>query len=53
VDADYMYRMDHAAKFNVEGGVIKGLSKLPSEYIKKQCLDDLSRTIRRPSILFT
>lgn len=30
----YMYRMDHAAKFNVEGGVIKGLSKLPSEYIK-------------------
>jgi len=30
----YMHRMDHAAKFNVEGGVIKGLSKLPSEYIK-------------------
>ena len=30
----YMYRMDHAAKFNWEGGVIKGLSKVPSEYIK-------------------
>ncbi|MBV1878825.1 MAG: amidohydrolase [Pseudomonadales bacterium] len=30
----YMYRMDHAAKFNVEGGIIKGLSKLPSEYLK-------------------
>ena len=30
----YMYRMDHAAKFNFEGGVIKGLSKVPSEYIK-------------------
>ena len=30
----YMYRMDHAAKFNAENGLIKGLSKLPSEYIK-------------------
>jgi len=30
----YMYRMDHAAKFNFENGVIKGLSKVPSEYIK-------------------
>ncbi|MBV1906426.1 MAG: amidohydrolase [Pseudomonadales bacterium] len=30
----YMYRMDHAANFNVEGGILKGLSKLPSEYIK-------------------
>ena len=30
----YMYRMDHAAKFNVEGGIIPGLSKLPSEYLK-------------------
>ncbi|MBV1878827.1 MAG: amidohydrolase [Pseudomonadales bacterium] len=30
----YMYRMDHAANFNVEGGILKGLTKLPSEYIK-------------------
>jgi predicted TIM-barrel fold metal-dependent hydrolase len=30
----YMYRMDHAAKFNFDNGVIKGLTKLPSEYIK-------------------
>jgi len=30
----YMYRMDHAAKINTEGGIIKGLSKLPSEYIR-------------------
>ncbi|HVN89600.1 MAG TPA: amidohydrolase family protein [Candidatus Binataceae bacterium] len=30
----YMYRMDHAAKFNFPNGVLKGLSKLPSEYIK-------------------
>ncbi|MBI3246920.1 MAG: amidohydrolase [Deltaproteobacteria bacterium] len=30
----YMYRMDHAAKFNVEHGIIEGLSKLPSDYIK-------------------
>jgi predicted TIM-barrel fold metal-dependent hydrolase len=30
----YMYRMDHAVKFNAESGVMKGLSKLPSEYIK-------------------
>lgn len=30
----YMYRMDHAAKINAEGGIIKGLSKLPSEYIR-------------------
>jgi predicted TIM-barrel fold metal-dependent hydrolase len=30
----YMYRMDHAARINAEGGIIKGLSKLPSEYIK-------------------
>jgi predicted TIM-barrel fold metal-dependent hydrolase len=30
----YMYRMDHAARINAEGGIIKGLSKLPSEYIR-------------------
>jgi predicted TIM-barrel fold metal-dependent hydrolase len=30
----YMYRMDHAVKINTEGGIIKGLSKLPSEYIR-------------------
>lgn len=30
----YMHRMDHAAKFNAENGIIKGLSKLPSEYIR-------------------
>ncbi len=30
----YMYRMDHAAKFNMVNGIIEGLTKLPSEYIK-------------------
>jgi predicted TIM-barrel fold metal-dependent hydrolase len=30
----YMYRMDHAARINAEDGVLKGLSKLPSEYIR-------------------
>ncbi|MBV1906471.1 MAG: amidohydrolase [Pseudomonadales bacterium] len=30
----YMTRMDHSAKLNVEGGIIKGLSKLPSEYVR-------------------
>jgi predicted TIM-barrel fold metal-dependent hydrolase len=30
----YMYRMDHAARMNAEGGIIPGLSKLPSDYIK-------------------
>ena len=30
----YMYRMDHAAKINTMDGIIKGLSKLPSEYIR-------------------
>ena len=30
----YMYRMDHAARINAEGGIIRGLSKLPSEYIR-------------------
>jgi predicted TIM-barrel fold metal-dependent hydrolase len=30
----YMYRMDHAARINAEGGIIKGLSKLPSDYIR-------------------
>jgi uncharacterized protein len=30
----YMYRMDHAARMNAEGGIIRGLSKLPSEYIR-------------------
>jgi predicted TIM-barrel fold metal-dependent hydrolase len=30
----YMYRMDHAARMNAEDGIIKGLSKLPSEYIR-------------------
>jgi len=30
----YMHRMDHAAKINVEGGILRGLSKLPSEYIR-------------------
>ena len=29
-----MYRMDHAAKINAEDGIIAGLSKLPSEYVK-------------------
>ncbi len=31
----YMYRMDHAANFNVEKGIIPGLSKLPSAYLGK------------------
>lgn len=30
----YMYRMDHAAKINAVDGILKGLSKLPSEYIR-------------------
>jgi predicted TIM-barrel fold metal-dependent hydrolase len=30
----YMYRMDHAAFNNAEDGVIKGLSKVPSAYLK-------------------
>ena len=30
----YMYRMDHAAKFNVVGGLLRGMTKLPSEYLK-------------------
>ena len=30
----YMYRMDHAARINFEGGIVTGLSKLPSEYIR-------------------
>ncbi|MFT7649667.1 MAG: putative TIM-barrel fold metal-dependent hydrolase [Candidatus Poriferisodalaceae bacterium] len=30
----YMYRMDHAARINSENGILKGLSKLPSEYIR-------------------
>jgi uncharacterized protein len=30
----YMYRMDHAARINTDDGIIKGLSKLPSEYIR-------------------
>ena len=30
----YMYRMDHAARINTGTGIIKGLSKLPSEYIR-------------------
>jgi len=30
----YMYRMDHAARMNAEGGIVKGLSKLPSQYIR-------------------
>jgi len=30
----YMYRMDHAARINAEGGILKGLSKLPSDYIR-------------------
>jgi predicted TIM-barrel fold metal-dependent hydrolase len=30
----YMYRMDHAARINTMDGIIKGLSKLPSEYIR-------------------
>ncbi|MDH3640484.1 MAG: amidohydrolase [Gammaproteobacteria bacterium] len=31
----YMYRMDHAARMNAEDGIIKGLSKLPSEYVRR------------------
>jgi predicted TIM-barrel fold metal-dependent hydrolase len=31
----YMYRMDHAARMNAEGGILKGLSKLPSDYIRE------------------
>ena len=30
----YMYRMDHAARINTMDGIIDGLSKLPSEYIR-------------------
>ena len=30
----YMYRMDHAARMNAEDGILRGLSKLPSEYIR-------------------
>ena len=30
----YMHRMDHAAKIHAEDGIIKGLSKLPSEYVR-------------------
>ncbi|MCZ7537578.1 MAG: amidohydrolase [Acidimicrobiia bacterium] len=30
----YMYRMDHAAKVHADDGIIPGLSKLPSEYIR-------------------
>ena len=30
----YMYRMDHAARMNADDGIIKGLSKLPSAYIR-------------------
>jgi predicted TIM-barrel fold metal-dependent hydrolase len=30
----YMYRMDHAARMNADDGIIRGLSKLPSEYIR-------------------
>jgi len=30
----YMYRMDHAARMNADDGIVKGLSKLPSEYIR-------------------
>ncbi|HBF97155.1 MAG TPA: hypothetical protein DDW95_01265, partial [Alphaproteobacteria bacterium] len=30
----YRYRMDHAAFNAAEDGIIKGLSKLPSEYLK-------------------
>ncbi|MBV1905001.1 MAG: amidohydrolase [Pseudomonadales bacterium] len=30
----YMYRMDHAVTFNTDSGLIDGLSKLPSEYLK-------------------
>lgn len=30
----YMYRMDHAARINFEDSIVRGLSKLPSEYIR-------------------
>ncbi len=30
----YMYRMDHAARIHAEDGILKGLSKLPSEYVQ-------------------
>ena len=30
----YMYRMDHAARIHAEDGIIDGLSKLPSEYVR-------------------
>ncbi|MBV1904510.1 MAG: amidohydrolase [Pseudomonadales bacterium] len=30
----YMTRMDHSAKLNAEDGIIRGLSKLPSDYVK-------------------
>ena len=30
----YIYRMDHAARMNFEGSMVKGLSKLPSDYIR-------------------
>lgn len=30
----YMYRMDHAARVHADDGIIPGLSKLPSEYIR-------------------
>ncbi|MEQ9451226.1 MAG: amidohydrolase family protein [Pseudomonadales bacterium] len=30
----YMYRMDHAATIHAEDGIIPGLSKLPSEYVR-------------------
>lgn len=32
--AHYMYRMDHAAFTYADDGIMKGLSRLPSEYIK-------------------
>ncbi len=31
----FMYRMDHAANFNVDKGIIPGLSMLPSGYLKR------------------
>ena len=30
----YRYRMDHAAFNHAQNGIIRGLSKLPSEYLK-------------------
>lgn len=30
----YMYRMDHAARVYADDGILRGLSKLPSEYIR-------------------